>query len=69
MASYGKGSRLFAGIAAMAGGADPLFEAMAAFYRANAGGFMSTDELERHLSVALGVELKPWFGRYVRGLG
>jgi hypothetical protein len=65
--SYGKGSRLFAGFAHMAGGPEPLIDAMAALYRDNAGGFISTAGLEEHLSHALGQELTPWFDRYVHG--
>ena len=67
--SYGRGSRLFAGFADLFGGAEPLFEAMAAFYRTHAGGFISTSDLEQHLSKALGRDLSPWFDRYVRGMG
>lgn len=59
--SYKEGSRLFAGIAHELGGAPQLREAMSRLYRAAAGGFVSTNELERHLSVG---EL---FNRYVYG--
>jgi hypothetical protein len=67
--SYGRGSRLFAGFADLFGGAESLFEAMATFYRTHAGGFISTSDLEQHLSNALGRDLSPWFDRYVRGSG
>jgi hypothetical protein len=50
--SYRDGSRLFAGIAHLLGGAPQLRSAMAAWYRLNAGGFVTTDDLERHLAQA-----------------
>jgi hypothetical protein len=40
---------------------------MADWYRANAGGFVTTDGLERHLSTASGLDVGPWFQRYVHG--
>jgi hypothetical protein len=66
--SYREGARLFAGLAYLMGGADRLRKAMAAWYRANAGGFVTTDGLERHLSKASGINVGPWFRRYVHGL-
>jgi hypothetical protein len=59
--SYKEGSRLFAGVAHRLGGAPQLRQKMAEWYRANAGGFVTTDDLERHLGAA---EL---FARYVHG--
>jgi hypothetical protein len=66
--SYREGSRLFAGLAFLMGGADRLREAMAGWYRANAGDFVTTDGLERHLTGAAAVDVGPWFRRYVHGL-
>jgi hypothetical protein len=66
--SYREGSHLFAGLAFLMGGADRLRQAMADWYRANAGGFVTTDGLERHLSKTSGVDVGPWFQRYVHGL-
>jgi hypothetical protein len=65
--SYREGSRLFAGLAFLLGGAERLRQAMADWYRANAGGFVTTDGLERHLSTASGLDVGPWFQRYVHG--
>ena len=66
--SYREGSRLFAGLAFLVGGADRLRHAMAAWYRANAGGFVTTDGLQRHLTETSGIDVGPWFRRYVHGL-
>jgi hypothetical protein len=65
--SYREGARLFAGLAHLLGGGYRLRSAMAAWYRDNAGGPVTTDGLERHLSGWAGVDLEPWFRRYVRG--
>jgi hypothetical protein len=59
--SYKEGSRLFAGIAHLLGGAPQLRQAMAEWYQANAGGFVTTADLERHLGTSA------LFGRYVHG--
>jgi len=66
--AYRDGSRLFAGLAFLTGGADRLRQAMADWYRAKAGGFVTTDGLERHLTRAAAVDVGPWFRRYVHGL-
>lgn len=64
--SYKEGSRLFAGIAHLLGGAPQMRQAMAAWYQENAGGFVTTADLERHLSKrAPGVTAL--FRRYVEG--
>jgi hypothetical protein len=64
--SYQEGSRLFAGIAHLLGGAPQLRTAMAEWYRENAGGFVTTDSLEHHLNErARGVTAL--FKRYVYG--
>jgi hypothetical protein len=65
--SYREGARLFAGLAHLVGGAGRLRSGMAAWYRANAGGLVSTADLEAHLSKWSGVDLRPWFDRYVHG--
>jgi hypothetical protein len=67
--SYRQGARLFAGLAHLLGGAHRLREAMATWYRANVGDLITTDGLERHLSQWSGVEVGPWFERYVHGQG
>jgi hypothetical protein len=67
--SYREGSRLFAGLSQLLGGADRLRHAMAAWYGANAGGFVTTDELQRQLTEHSGLDVGPWFRRYVHGLG
>jgi hypothetical protein len=66
--AYQEGSRLFAGLAFLMGGANRLRQAMAGWYRNNAGGFVTTDGLERYLSLASEVDVGPWFRRYVHGL-
>ncbi len=68
-ASYGAGSRLFSSMAAHLGGADRMRSAMAAFYRRHRGGLVTTDELQRHLQSCTGVDLDPWWARYVHGRG
>ena len=40
---------------------------MGAWYRANAGGFVTTDGLAAHLTSWSGVDVAPWFDRYVYG--
>jgi hypothetical protein len=66
--SYKEGSRLFAGIAYLLGGAPQLRTAMADWYQANAGSFATTDDLEHHLSERSG-GVPALFQRYVRGRG
>jgi hypothetical protein len=67
--SYGKGARLFAGLAHLLGGPDRLRAAMADWYRANAGGLVTTDGLAAHLKLWSGVDIGPWWARYVHGRG
>jgi aminopeptidase N len=64
--AYKEGSRLFAGIAHALGGAPQMREAMAQWYQANAGGFVTTDDLERHLSER-SQAVPALFRRYVHG--
>ena len=65
--SYREGARLCAGLAWRLGGAGRLRSAMAAWYRAHAGGLVTTDGLETHLSQWSGLDVGPWFDRYVHG--
>jgi hypothetical protein len=65
--SYGRGARLFAGLANRVGGAARLRSAMASWYSTHAGGFVSTDGLQEHLSTWSATECRPWFDRYVHG--
>ena len=67
--SYREGSRLFAGIAHLIGGPSRLRSAMAAWYQANVGQLVTTDGLQAHLEAWSGVDLGPWFRRYVHGEG
>ncbi|MBO0729701.1 MAG: hypothetical protein J2P57_10615 [Acidimicrobiaceae bacterium] len=67
--AYAQGARLFAGVAWLLGGAGRLRSAMAAWYQANRGGLITTDGLEAHLRTWSGVEVGPWFDRYVHGRG
>jgi hypothetical protein len=67
--SYSKGARLFAGLAHLLGGPDRLRAAMADWYRANAGGLVTTDGLAAHLKLWSGVDIGPWWARYVHGRG
>jgi hypothetical protein len=64
--AYQEGSRLLAGIAHLLGGAPQLRSALADWYQANAGGFVTTDDLERHL-VARAPAVTGLFRRYVHG--
>jgi hypothetical protein len=59
--SYALGARL--------GGADRLRSAMAAWYTANAGRLVTTDGLEAHLNTWSGIDITPWWDRYVHGRG
>jgi hypothetical protein len=67
--SYRAGARLFAGLAQLIGGASRLRSAMAAWYQANVGQLVTTDGLEQHLTAWSGVDVGPWFRRYVHGEG
>ena len=67
--SYTAGARLFSGLAHLLGGAPQLRSAMAAWYRDNAGGLVTTDGLEAHLRRWSGVDITPWWDRYVHGRG
>lgn len=65
--AYTKGAELFAGIAHLLGGADRLRAAMASWYRVNAGKLVTTDGLGTHLTLVSGIDLGPWWARYVHG--
>ena len=67
--AYQQGSRLFSGLAALIGGPHRLRAAMADWYRANAGGLVTTDGLGAHLKTWSGVDIGPWWARYVHGRG
>jgi aminopeptidase N len=60
---------LWAGLAVRVGGADRLRSAMAAWYAAHAGQLVTTDGLEAHLIAWSGVDISPWWDRYVHGRG
>ncbi len=66
--SYAEGARLFAGLAWLFGGSDRLRSAMADWYQAHRGGLISTEGLGEHLSRWSGVDISPWWDRYVHGL-
>lgn len=65
--SYSHGARLFAGIAHLLGGPEKLRAAMADWYKSNAGGLVTTDGLAAHLKLWSGVDIGPWWARYVHG--
>ncbi len=65
--SYREGARLFTGLAHLLGGPDRLRAAMADWYRANAGSLVTTDGLAAHLKLWSGVDISPWWARYVHG--
>ena len=65
--AYTQGARLFAGIAHLLGGPEKLRAAMADWYRSNAGGLATTDGLQAHLRLWSGVDIGPWWARYVHG--
>jgi hypothetical protein len=67
--SYREGATLMAGLAHLLGGPDRLRQAMATWYQANAGGFITTDDLQSHLTSWSGSDVAPLFNRYVHGLG
>ena len=65
--AYSDGARLFAGLAHLLGGPGRLRAAMADWYKANAGGLVTTDGLQAHLKLWSGVDIGPWWARYVHG--
>ncbi|HEX6394949.1 MAG TPA: hypothetical protein VFZ97_16055 [Acidimicrobiales bacterium] len=67
--SYTEGYRLFAGLAHLFGGADRLRQAMSEWYRVNAGKSATTDGLAAHLTAWSGIDISPWWARYVHGRG
>jgi hypothetical protein len=64
--SYKEGARLFGGIAFLLGGAPQMRSAMADWYGLNAGGFVTTDDLEHHLAQRSSA-VRSLFARYVHG--
>ncbi len=68
-AAYTDGPRLFAGLAFLFGGPERLRSAMAAWYQANAGRLVTTDGLAAHLKAWSGLDVGPWWARYVHGRG
>jgi hypothetical protein len=68
-AAYTDGARLFAGLAFLFGGPDHLRSAMAEWYRVNAGRSATTDGLAAHLNAWSGIDISPWWARYVHGRG
>jgi hypothetical protein len=69
VAAYTDGARLFAGLAYLFGGPERLRSAMADWYRGNAGRAATTDGLAAHLTTWSGVDISPWWARYVHGRG
>lgn len=69
VASYSDGARLFAGLAYRLGGADRLRSCIADWYRSNAGRLVTTDGLGAHMKAWSGVDIGPWWARYVHGRG
>ena len=67
--AYTDGYRLFAGLAHLFGGADRLRLAMSEWYRVNAGRSATTDGLAAHLTAWSGIDVSPWWARYVHGRG
>lgn len=67
VAAYTDGARLFSGLAFLLGGPERLRSAMGDWYRANAGRAATTDGLAAHLSAWSGVDISPWWARYVHG--
>jgi len=64
--AYSVGAQLFADLAWRTS-VDAVMDALAAYFAANAGGFVATAALEAHLADSLGVDVTPWWDRYVRG--
>jgi hypothetical protein len=69
VAAYTDGARLFAGLAFLFGGPDRMRTAMAEWYHANAGRSVTTDGLGAHLHAWSGIDISPWWARYVHGRG
>jgi hypothetical protein len=67
--SYTHGASLFAGLAHLMGGAGRLRSAMAEWYAANAGRLVTTEGLGAHLARASGLDIGPWWDRFVHGRG
>lgn len=67
--AYSEGARLFGGLAHLLGGPARLRSAMAAWYRANAGKLVRTDDLASHLQTWSSLDISPWWDRYVHGRG
>ncbi len=67
--AYSDGVRLIGGIAHLMGGADRMRAALADWYRANAGKMVTTDGLAAHLKAWSGLDIGPWWARYVHGRG
>ncbi len=65
--AYTDGARLFAGLAFLFGGPERLRAAMADWYRGNAGRAATTDGLAAHLTAWSGIDISPWWARYVHG--
>jgi hypothetical protein len=68
-AAYTDGARLFAGLAFLFGGPQRLRSAMADWYQSNAGRSATTDGLAAHLKAWSGIDIGPWWARYVHGRG
>lgn len=64
--AYTQGAAFFAGLAHLMG-VDELIAAMADLYQRRRGGFVSTDDLQAHLSEASGRDLGAEFARHVHG--
>ena len=56
-------------LAFLFGGPDRLRTAMAEWYQANAGRSVTTDGLAAHLHAWSGIDISPWWARYVHGRG
>ncbi len=69
IAAYTDGVRLFAGLAYLFGGSDRLRTAMAEWYQLNSGRSATTDGLAAHLEAWSGIDISPWWARYVHGRG
>jgi hypothetical protein len=67
--AYTHGARLFSGLAYRLGGPELLRAAMADWYRAHAGSLATTDGLAAHLKAWSGIDIGPWWARYVHGRG
>jgi hypothetical protein len=65
--AYTSGYRLFAGLSHIMGGPERLRTAMADWYKGNAGRLVTTDGLAAHLTAWGGIDISPWWARYVHG--